>query len=156
MIPWEWWPVVSSIPGKVADVVVPPDCRNSTTRRAPSSRGAVASWQQATPVFGSEAQETEEQPDLSEADRALLHLLHAGLKDETIARQLGLSERTLRRRITDLTTRLGATSRFQAGAQVVRRGWLSTPCGSGGRSKRLWALVLTQAPAPTHPCRRWS
>lgn len=107
-------------------------------------------------MFGSEAQETEEQPDLSEADRALLHLLHAGLKDETIARQLGLSERTLRRRITDLTTRLGATSRFQAGAQVVRRGWLSTPCGSGGRSKRLWALVLTQAPAPTHPCRRWS
>ncbi|WP_327137913.1 LuxR C-terminal-related transcriptional regulator [Streptomyces sp. NBC_01340] len=83
-----------------------------------------ASWRQATPVFGSEAQETEEQPDLSETDRALLDLLHAGLKDKSVARQPGLSERTLRRRITDLTPRLGATSRFQAGAQAVRRGWL--------------------------------
>ncbi|MGW2696782.1 helix-turn-helix domain-containing protein [Streptomyces sp. NPDC001296] len=82
------------------------------------------SWRQATPVFGSEARETDDHPDLGEAERALLHLLHAGLKDETIARQLGLSERTLRRRITDLTVRLGATSRFQAGAQAVRRGWL--------------------------------
>ena len=72
-------------------------------------------------MFGSEAQETEEQPDLSETDRALLH---AGLKDEAIARQLGLSERTLLGRITDLSTRLGATSRFQAGAQAARRGWL--------------------------------
>ncbi|WP_420706755.1 hypothetical protein [Streptomyces sp. NRRL S-1824] len=40
-----------------------------------------------------------------------------------MAPQLGLSERTLRRRITDLTTRLGATSRFQAGVKAVRRGW---------------------------------
>ncbi|MFI6354228.1 LuxR C-terminal-related transcriptional regulator [Streptomyces sp. NPDC050743] len=83
-----------------------------------------ACWRQATPVFGSEAQETEDDLDLSATDRALLHLLHAGLKDETTCRQLGLSERTLRRRITDLTARLGATSRFQAGAQAVRRGWL--------------------------------
>lgn len=78
-------------------------------------------------MFGNEAQEAEEQPDLSEDDRALLHPLHplhAGLTDETIARQLGLGERTLRRRITGLTTRLGATSRFQAGAQAARRGWL--------------------------------
>jgi DNA-binding NarL/FixJ family response regulator len=80
-----------------------------------------AGWRQATPVFGSKAQEKEEQPDLSETDCALLH---AGLKDKSIARQLGLSERTLRRRITGLSTRLVATSRFQAGAQAARRGWL--------------------------------
>ncbi|WP_123971469.1 helix-turn-helix domain-containing protein [Streptomyces sp. Ag109_O5-1] len=83
-----------------------------------------ASWQQATPVFGSTARPADDHPDLGEDDRALLHLLHAGLKDETIARQLGLSERTLRRRIAGLTTRLEATSRFQAGAQAVRRGWI--------------------------------
>lgn len=83
-----------------------------------------ASWQRATPVFGSAARDTDGRLDLSETDRALLHLLHAGLKDETISRQLGLSERTLRRRTADLITRLGATSRFQAGAQAVRRGWL--------------------------------
>ncbi|WP_063770079.1 helix-turn-helix domain-containing protein [Streptacidiphilus melanogenes] len=84
-----------------------------------------ASWQQATPVFSADAHETAEaHPDLTEAERALLHLLHAGLKDDAIGRQLGVSERTLRRRITDLLARLGATSRFQAGAQAIRRGWL--------------------------------
>jgi DNA-binding NarL/FixJ family response regulator len=62
--------------------------------------------------------------EISPADQALLHLLHAGLKDDAIARNLDISERTLRRRITELTTRLGASSRFQAGAQAVRRGWL--------------------------------
>ncbi|SEK53008.1 helix-turn-helix domain-containing protein [Streptacidiphilus jiangxiensis] len=85
-----------------------------------------ASWLQATPVFSAEARDAHPDihPDLTEAELTLLHLLHAGLKDEAIARQLGISERTLRRRITDLLTRLGATSRFQAGAQAIRRGWL--------------------------------
>lgn len=83
-----------------------------------------ASWKQATPVFSTEAPETDAHPDLSQTEHALLHLLHAGLKDETISRQLGISERTVRRRVTSLITRLGATSRFQAGAQAVRRGWL--------------------------------
>ncbi|MCP2266964.1 TrmB family transcriptional regulator [Promicromonospora thailandica] len=57
-------------------------------------------------------------------DRALLALLASGAKDEAIARELGLSERTLRRRTTDLLRRLGAANRFQAGVQAVRRGWL--------------------------------
>ncbi|MEU4365589.1 helix-turn-helix transcriptional regulator [Promicromonospora sp. NPDC023987] len=57
-------------------------------------------------------------------DRALLALLGSGAKDETIARELGLSERTLRRRSADLLRRLGAANRFQAGAQAVRRGWI--------------------------------
>lgn len=60
----------------------------------------------------------------SAADRALLALLGSGAKDEAIARELGLSERTLRRRTTDLLRRLGAANRFQAGMQAVRRGWL--------------------------------
>ena len=83
-----------------------------------------ASWQQATPVFSAEVPETDAHPDLGAAERALLPLLHAGLKDEAISRQLGISERTVRRRVNALITRLGATSRFQAGAQAVRRGWL--------------------------------
>ncbi len=57
-------------------------------------------------------------------DRALLALLGSGAKDEAIARELGLSERTLRRRSADLLRRLGAANRFQAGVQAVRRGWL--------------------------------
>ncbi|WP_328323065.1 MULTISPECIES: LuxR C-terminal-related transcriptional regulator [unclassified Streptomyces] len=57
-------------------------------------------------------------------DEALLTLLAAGLKDEAIARQLHISERSLRRRISMLLGRLAVTSRFQAGAQAARRGWL--------------------------------
>lgn len=83
-----------------------------------------ASWHQATPVFATDPHEAVTHPDVTEDEHALLHLLHAGLKDDAISRQLGISERTLRRRVTDLLTRLGATSRFQAGAQANRRGWL--------------------------------
>ncbi|WP_244925358.1 LuxR C-terminal-related transcriptional regulator [Georgenia faecalis] len=51
-------------------------------------------------------------------------MLASGAKDETIARELGLSERTLRRRSSALLARLGAANRFQAGVQAARRGWI--------------------------------
>lgn len=56
--------------------------------------------------------------------RAILQCLNAGMKDDAIARQLGISERTVRRRVADLAARLGAASRFQIGAQAARRGWV--------------------------------
>lgn len=56
--------------------------------------------------------------------RLLLHQLARGAKDENIARTLGVSLRTVRRRIADLMAELGAESRFQAGTEAVRRGWL--------------------------------
>jgi hypothetical protein len=54
----------------------------------------------------------------------LIRQLAAGAKDEQIARTLGLSLRTVRRRIADLLIELGVDTRFQAGAEAVRRGWL--------------------------------
>ena len=54
----------------------------------------------------------------------LLALLTAGLTDESIARDLKVSERTVSRRISRLQELLGARTRFQLGAQAVRRGWL--------------------------------
>lgn len=57
-------------------------------------------------------------------ERVLLTLLAAGLKDGAIARHLGTSERTVNRRISELSARLDAQSRFQAGLQAARRGWL--------------------------------
>lgn len=84
-----------------------------------------AHWAVAVPVFaGSEALPPAGDAEITAEDRALLQLLNAGLKDEAIARQLDMSQRTLRRRIAELTRRLGATSRFQAGTQAMRRGWL--------------------------------
>ncbi len=54
----------------------------------------------------------------------LLRQLLSGAKDEQIARTMGLSLRTVRRRIAELMIELGADTRFQAGAEAVRRGWL--------------------------------
>jgi sugar-specific transcriptional regulator TrmB len=45
----------------------------------------------------------------------IVTMLAAGFKDEAIARQLGVSPHTVRRRIGALLKRLGVTTRFQAG-----------------------------------------
>lgn len=54
-------------------------------------------------------------------DRLLLKLLAEGLKDEAVAKRLGVSVRTVRRTIGDLQRRLGAESRFQTGILAARR-----------------------------------
>jgi DNA-binding CsgD family transcriptional regulator len=54
----------------------------------------------------------------------VLRLLASGLTDEAVARKVGLSARTVRRTIASLSDRLQANSRFQAGAQAVRKGWI--------------------------------
>ena len=41
-----------------------------------------------------------------------------------VARNLGLSLRTVRRRIAALMNDLGVDTRFQAGVEAARRGWL--------------------------------
>jgi DNA-binding CsgD family transcriptional regulator len=62
---------------------------------------------------------------LTEDDRKrTLELLAFGAKDEAVARHLGVSLRTVRRRVADLLDELGATTRFQAGMEAVRRGWI--------------------------------
>jgi DNA-binding CsgD family transcriptional regulator len=56
--------------------------------------------------------------------RFLVEQLAAGAHDEQIARKLGISLRTVRRRVSALMTELGADSRFQAGVEAARRGWI--------------------------------
>ncbi|MFC7616602.1 helix-turn-helix domain-containing protein [Actinokineospora soli] len=58
------------------------------------------------------------------ADRKLLSLLAAGVTDEEIARELGISRRTLYRRVEILSARLGAATRFQMALLAQRRGWV--------------------------------
>ncbi|MFE7211200.1 LuxR C-terminal-related transcriptional regulator [Streptomyces sp. NPDC001698] len=80
-------------------------------------------WRVAVPlppageVVGSEASPMNE-------SRQLLSYLSTGLTDESIARELGVSERTVARRIARLQEMLGAKTRFQLGVQASRRGWL--------------------------------
>lgn len=57
-------------------------------------------------------------------EREVLRLLAEGLTDAAIAARTGLSVRTNRRTIADLMARLGARSRFQAGAEAARRTWV--------------------------------
>lgn len=82
-------------------------------------------WVQATDLgfflVGSDAQPAGE---VSGEERVMLHLLGHGYKDETVAKTLGISVRTVRRKISDVLRRMPASSRFQAGVLAARRGWL--------------------------------
>lgn len=55
-------------------------------------------------------------------ERAVVRALAFGGTDETVARRLGVSPRTLRRRIATVMVHLDATSRFQAGAEAAQAG----------------------------------
>lgn len=75
-------------------------------------------WTQATPIVAPDS-------DGTFSDRDLAALLASGAKDDVVARHLGTSTRTLSRRISELMDHLHVRTRFQAGVQAVRLGWLS-------------------------------
>lgn len=56
--------------------------------------------------------------------RPVLEALLSGMTDEAAAARLGMSARTYSRRVGELLAALGTTSRFRAGAEAARRGWL--------------------------------
>ena len=62
--------------------------------------------------------------EASPQQRILLGMLAVGLTDEAIGRQLGWHPRTVQRHVRRLMSDLGAQTRFQAGLQAARRGWL--------------------------------
>ncbi|WP_227998430.1 LuxR C-terminal-related transcriptional regulator [Nocardia australiensis] len=76
-------------------------------------------WSLAAPISMNPAAD-----ELDERDKAILTLMGLGATDDTIARRLGMSRRTVVRRTARLLERLGASTRFQAGVQATRRGWL--------------------------------
>ncbi|GAA3392700.1 helix-turn-helix domain-containing protein [Streptomyces roseoviridis] len=80
-------------------------------------------WHTAVP-YGSGASAERGGDGLSEHQRAALRMLATGMKDEKIARNLGVSLRTVSRMLSELMQELGAASRFEAGVRAVRMGWL--------------------------------
>ncbi|MFJ1700215.1 LuxR family transcriptional regulator [Streptomyces sp. NPDC088252] len=78
------------------------------------------SWQSALPFHG----RTTRPGGLPPADRRVLWLLAGGAGDDVIAREMGISRRTLYRRLQILMARLGAENRFQLALQAQRCGWL--------------------------------
>lgn len=80
-------------------------------------------WADANPI---DVPTEDSREDFSEARlRQVVLLLAQGHKDESIARKLGLSVRTVRRLVSAAITALQADSRFHAGVEAVRRGWVS-------------------------------
>ena len=74
--------------------------------------------------FDGEPVAAESDEGITEQDRMVLRMLAAGCTDETAARQVGVSVRHLRRRISRLMLILEANSRFEAGVAAAHRGWL--------------------------------
>jgi DNA-binding NarL/FixJ family response regulator len=58
------------------------------------------------------------------ATQRLLTLMRTGATDRAIARELGVSLRTLHRRIARLQSLLGVQSRFQLGVLAAELDWL--------------------------------
>jgi len=79
-------------------------------------------WGQAMSVPGLDGQ----RDDATRASgrRLMLDQLAGGARDEQISAALGLSLRTVRRRVAAILDELGVESRFQAGVEAVRRGWM--------------------------------
>jgi DNA-binding NarL/FixJ family response regulator len=63
-------------------------------------------WREAGDAMASYHDKTQQQPstagEVTEDERMILKMLGEGLKDETVAKKLGISVRTVRRKISDL------------------------------------------------------
>ena len=104
--------------------------------RGPSLITALATcfealWARSVPLAGTGAVGlvtpiTESAPEdrPSPLERRIVRMLAAGVKDDAIARQLEVSSRTINRYMDRIMNKLGASTRFQAGLQAARHGWL--------------------------------
>ncbi|MFI8917183.1 LuxR C-terminal-related transcriptional regulator [Streptomyces sp. NPDC053513] len=85
-------------------------------------------WEMAVPI--AEPKRSRGVDSVSPQERELLRLLAQGLTDEAAARKMGISLRTERRIITEVSARLGANSRFQLGQRASESGLLSLDTSS--------------------------
>jgi DNA-binding CsgD family transcriptional regulator len=83
-------------------------------------------WEEGTPLRFRQDGHWEEaaDPDFRPEERELLSFAISGLTDNAMARHLGVSRRTVERRLQRIMQRVGASSRAQLGLLAARRGWL--------------------------------
>ncbi|MFK3983404.1 helix-turn-helix domain-containing protein [Micromonospora sp. NPDC050397] len=85
-------------------------------------------WERATPLRLSPATDAIDDIDRwglpSATDRQILSLLMTGLPDKAVASQLGMSLRTVQRRLRQLMDITGSATRMQLGWFVARNDWL--------------------------------
>jgi DNA-binding CsgD family transcriptional regulator len=78
-------------------------------------------WDASMPLYVGEASSGN---STSDGDRRILSLLIGGVTDEAIARQLGISLRTVRRRIQAMMHTAHAQNRAQLAWHAARKNWL--------------------------------
>jgi DNA-binding CsgD family transcriptional regulator len=96
-------------------------------------------WRRAVPLaLTDDASGARPRPEAPNGeDRRLLSLLVGGLSDDAVGRQLGLSRRTVHRRLQRLMAAAGVDSRLQLVWWATSAGWLpaSNRAGTGGRQR---------------------
>ncbi|MCT9010506.1 LuxR C-terminal-related transcriptional regulator [Streptomyces rhizosphaerihabitans] len=65
--------------------------------------------------------------EIGDTDRKILRLLYSGLDDTRVAMELGVSHRTVQRRVQSLMSLLGARGRLALGARAQEAGLLYAP-----------------------------
>ncbi|GAB2680837.1 helix-turn-helix domain-containing protein [Kribbella swartbergensis] len=80
-------------------------------------------WELATPVK-LQSTDTDDTEGLDDSERFLLSLLVAGVPDKSIASQLGISRRTVQRRLDRMMALAGVDTRTGLAFQAARRGWI--------------------------------
>jgi DNA-binding CsgD family transcriptional regulator len=98
-----------------------PECLlvRSQTIITPLLEAIEAAWQSGTDLGGFDELRGNHR---AAQRRSVLSLLSAGVTDDAGAKRLGISVRTYRRHVADIMTRLGATSRFDAGLRAASLG----------------------------------
>jgi DNA-binding NarL/FixJ family response regulator len=81
-------------------------------------------WMRASPLTVTEVDDLAAESTMSAEDRYLLSLLVAGLTDDAAGARLGISRRTVARRVQLLMEQTNSRSRLQLGWQARERGWL--------------------------------
>ena len=114
-------------------------------------------WRRAVPLPSNHPVPADSGMQPGDDDEELLRLLAAGFKDHAIARQLGISTRTVSRRLADIMRDNGVSTRFQLGLQLAGQGWSlcgrvgelrsTVTCRSPRRDVRLPAVDHSAAPA---------
>jgi hypothetical protein len=80
-------------------------------------------WERGYPLLPGSSARPAEIDEIDEIDGRILALLLSGLTDQAVAGKLGLSLRTVQRRIHQLMARAGVGTRVQLGWHAARKGW---------------------------------
>lgn len=85
---------------------------------------------------------------LDDLRSTILELLASGIKDEVVARRIGMSDRSFRRHVAAIMQDLAADSRFQAGVRAAQAGLVGSAQGRRERQEsRPHSLFTMEKPA---------